>query len=106
MANGVANYCALDAGPALGDPVPAHQILRGSARRAGSPFSPLQVRQHREVQRLISDDALEQRVLLLQQLQAFGLFLFECAIPDVPVLSERRATTHELDRFKGGRTTT
>ena len=106
--------------------VGARDTPRRRAVAPGSPLSALQVLEHGDVEGLIGDDPLEARVLMFEQLQAFGLLLLEGAVPgppeiegligdptfraaigtDIPerppsVLSERSGTAEEMDRFNG-----
>ena len=46
----------------------------------GSPFSPLQILEHRDVQRLLGHDLLQPRVLLLERLEPLGLVLLQRAV--------------------------
>jgi hypothetical protein len=71
--------------PALRDLVPgALDSARQRDVAPGSPFSLLQVLQHRDIQRLLGDDLVQTRVLLLKSLQALRLVLFQRPILDAP----------------------
>lgn len=43
----------------------------------GSPFSPLEILEERDVQRLLGHDPLQTRILLLQRLQPLGLIFLQ-----------------------------
>src|SRR6266511_1367113 len=59
---------------------------RHRAGAPGSPFSPLEVLEQRDVERLLGHDLLQAGVLLLQRIQALRLVFLQGAVLDAPAI--------------------
>src|SRR5207237_10556386 len=73
---------------------------RRRADAPGSPVSPLQVLQHRNIERLLGNDLLQPGVFLLERLQPLRLALLERAVLDPPAIERLLADPKPLTRLR------
>src|SRR6266496_2799507 len=101
-----AEHPAVPSGCASGT-VPQYEWTkdRGPVRRhhvdaPGSPVSPLQILEQRDVQRLLGHVLLQPAVLLLQSLQPLRLVLLQGAVLDPPTIERLLADPQPLARLR------